>query len=34
MTAALADREAELVAVTSNPIDAVWTDRPAPRPPY
>ncbi|WP_433909180.1 aminopeptidase P family protein [Sphingomonas yabuuchiae] len=32
MTAALADREAELVAVTSNPIDAVWTDRPAPSP--
>ncbi|WP_440979003.1 aminopeptidase P family protein [Sphingomonas pseudosanguinis] len=32
MTAALADREAELVAVTANPIDAVWTDRPAPSP--
>ncbi|KTT71214.1 aminopeptidase P family protein [Sphingomonas sanguinis] len=32
MTAALADREAELVAVTTNPIDAVWTDRPAPSP--
>lgn len=30
MAAALADREAELVAVTTNPIDAVWTDRPAP----
>lgn len=32
MTAALADREVELVAVTANPIDAVWTDRPAPSP--
>lgn len=32
MTAALADRDAELVAVASNPIDAVWTDRPAPSP--
>ncbi|HJO67946.1 MAG TPA: aminopeptidase P family protein [Sphingomonas sanguinis] len=32
MTAALADRDAELVAVTANPIDAVWTDRPAPSP--
>ncbi len=32
MTAALADREAELVAVTVNPIDAIWTDRPAPSP--
>ena len=32
MTAALADCEAELVAVTANPIDAVWTDRPAPSP--
>ena len=32
MAAALADREAELVAVTANPIDAVWTDRPAPSP--
>ncbi|WP_322965311.1 aminopeptidase P family protein [Sphingomonas fuzhouensis] len=32
MAAALADREAELVAVTVNPIDAVWTDRPAPSP--
>ncbi|WP_042485148.1 aminopeptidase P family protein [Sphingomonas parapaucimobilis] len=32
MTAALADRDAELVAVTSNPIDAIWTDRPAPSP--
>ena len=26
----LAARKAELVAVTHNPIDAVWTDRPAP----
>lgn len=26
----LAARQAELVAVASNPIDAVWTDRPAP----
>ncbi|KQO51375.1 aminopeptidase P family protein [Sphingomonas sp. Leaf257] len=32
MAAALADRDAELVAVTVNPIDAVWTDRPAPSP--
>ncbi|MEK9211843.1 aminopeptidase P family protein [Sphingomonas sp. 2378] len=32
MTAALADRDAELVAVSANPIDAVWTDRPAPSP--
>jgi Xaa-Pro aminopeptidase len=32
MAAALADREAELVAVTANPIDVVWTDRPAPSP--
>lgn len=32
MAAALADREAELIAVTTNPIDAVWTDRPAPSP--
>jgi len=32
MAAALADREAELVAVAANPIDAVWTDRPAPSP--
>lgn len=30
MAAALADREAELVAVTASPIDAIWTDRPAP----
>jgi Xaa-Pro aminopeptidase len=30
MAAALADREAELVAVTANPIDAIWADRPAP----
>ncbi len=27
---ALADRQAELVAVESNPIDAVWQDRPVP----
>ncbi|MCB2075466.1 MAG: aminopeptidase P family protein [Novosphingobium sp.] len=27
---ALADRKAELVAVETNPIDAIWTDRPAP----
>ncbi|MBZ6382625.1 aminopeptidase P family protein [Sphingomonas sanguinis] len=32
MSAALTDRDAELVAVTANPIDAVWTDRPAPSP--
>lgn len=32
MAAALADRDAELVALTANPIDAVWTDRPAPSP--
>ena len=32
MTAALADREAELVAVAANPIDTVWTDRPVPSP--
>lgn len=32
MTAALADRDAELVAVGANPIDAIWTDRPAPSP--
>ena len=32
MAAALADREAALVAVTANPIDAGWTDRPAPSP--
>ncbi len=32
MTAALADRDAELVAVATNPIDAIWTDRPAPSP--
>ncbi|KQM64308.1 X-Pro aminopeptidase [Sphingomonas sp. Leaf17] len=30
--AALADRGATLVAVEANPIDAVWTDRPAPSP--
>ena len=28
--AALEKRDGELVAVTTNPIDAVWTDRPAP----
>ena len=27
---ALAERKAELVVVASNPVDAVWTDRPAP----
>jgi len=32
MAAALADRDAELVAVATNPIDAIWTDRPAPSP--
>ena len=32
MTAALADRDAELVAVGANPIDTIWTDRPAPSP--
>lgn len=30
--AALADRGAALVAVDANPVDAVWTDRPAPSP--
>jgi Xaa-Pro aminopeptidase len=29
---ALKEKNAELVAVTSNPIDAVWEDRPAPSP--
>ncbi|HVR90446.1 MAG TPA: aminopeptidase P family protein [Novosphingobium sp.] len=29
---ALAEKGSELVAVTSNPIDAVWHDRPAPSP--
>ncbi|MFZ5746408.1 MAG: aminopeptidase P family protein [Pseudomonadota bacterium] len=29
-TRALADRGAELVAVATNPVDAVWTDRPQP----
>jgi Xaa-Pro aminopeptidase len=29
-TKALADKGAELVAVTDNPIDAIWSDRPAP----
>ena len=28
--AALADRDATLVPVAANPIDAIWTDRPAP----
>ncbi|WP_267432916.1 aminopeptidase P family protein [Sphingomonas sp. GM_Shp_1] len=32
MAAALADRDAELVAVATNPIDAIWSDRPAPSP--
>ncbi|TCP88690.1 Xaa-Pro aminopeptidase [Sphingomonas sp. PP-CE-1A-559] len=31
-TTALADRSATLVAVEINPIDAIWTDRPAPSP--
>ncbi len=31
-TKALADRGATLVAVHTNPIDAIWTDRPAPSP--
>ncbi len=31
-TTALADRGATLVAVDINPIDAIWTDRPAPSP--
>ncbi len=31
-TKALADQGAELVAVESNPIDAIWQDRPAPSP--
>lgn len=30
--AALAERGATLIAVTANPIDAVWADRPAPSP--
>ena len=30
VTRALAENKAELVAVTSNPVDAVWADRPAP----
>ena len=29
---ALADKQSELVAVTSNPVDVVWEDRPAPSP--
>jgi Xaa-Pro aminopeptidase len=32
VTAALAEAGAELVAVDSNPVDAVWADRPAPSP--
>ncbi len=32
MRAALAERGAALVAVADNPIDAIWTDRPAPSP--
>ncbi|WP_219892563.1 aminopeptidase P family protein [Aquisediminimonas profunda] len=31
-TKALAEKGAELVAVERNPLDAVWTDRPAPSP--
>ncbi len=31
-TAALKERGAELVAVATNPIDAIWRDRPAPSP--
>lgn len=31
-TKALADKGAELVAVERNPLDAVWTDQPAPSP--
>jgi Xaa-Pro aminopeptidase len=31
-TSALAERGATLVAVEANPIDAIWTDRPAPSP--
>ncbi|SFO03248.1 aminopeptidase P family protein [Sphingomonas sp. OK281] len=31
-TTALAERSATLVAVDTNPIDAIWTDRPAPSP--
>jgi Xaa-Pro aminopeptidase len=31
-TSALAERGATLVAVDANPIDAIWTDRPAPSP--
>ncbi|WNO54381.1 aminopeptidase P family protein [Stakelama saccharophila] len=31
-TKALAERGAELVPVASNPIDAIWSDRPAPSP--
>ncbi|PTQ63849.1 Xaa-Pro aminopeptidase [Sphingomonas sp. PP-CE-3G-477] len=31
-TTGLADRSATLVAVDTNPIDAIWTDRPAPSP--
>lgn len=32
MAAALAERDAAPVAVTANPIDAIWTDRPSPSP--
>ncbi|AXJ95112.1 MULTISPECIES: aminopeptidase P family protein [unclassified Sphingomonas] len=32
MRAALADRDATLVAVAANPVDAIWHDRPAPSP--
>ncbi len=31
-TKALAERKAELVATESNPIDAIWSERPAPSP--
>ncbi|MEG3168984.1 aminopeptidase P family protein [Sphingomonas sp. LB3N6] len=31
-TTALAERGATLIAVDANPIDAIWTDRPAPSP--
>ena len=29
---ALAEKAAELIAVTANPVDAIWVDRPAPSP--
>ncbi|WP_447407037.1 hypothetical protein, partial [Clostridium perfringens] len=32
MRAALPDRDATLVAVAANPVDAIWHDRPAPSP--